>query len=78
MGQIAYAVDNTSKTRALFEINKGCNKMSWMDVNAPIARDVRRIPFHSMEYIGDGPSDVPCFSLVSRFGGRTYAVYEAK
>jgi hypothetical protein len=30
-----------------------------------------------MVYIGDGPSDVPCFSLVSRFGGRTYAVYKA-
>ena len=76
--EIAYAVDHTSKTRALFEINKGCNKMSGLDVNAPIARDLRRIPFQNMVYIGDGPSDVPCFSLVSRFGGRTYAVYTAR
>jgi hypothetical protein len=61
---------------ALFEINKGCNKMPETDVNAPIARNARRIPFRNMVYIGDSPSDIPCFSLVSRFGGRTYGVYE--
>ena len=47
-------------------------------MNAPIARDARRVPFRNMVYIGDGPSDVPCFSLLSRFGGRTYAVYKAR
>jgi hypothetical protein len=39
-------------------------------------RPPRRVPFRNMVYIGDGPSDVPCFSLVSRFGGRTYAIYK--
>ena len=74
--EVAYAVDNTSKTRAMFEINKGCNKMPEIDVNAAIAPNMRRVPFQNMVYIADGPSDVPCFSLVGGSGGRTYAVYE--
>jgi len=76
--EVAYSLDNTSKTRAIFEINKGCNKMQEIDVNATIGQDIRRVPFQNMVYIADGPSDVPCFSLVSHFGGRTYAVYKAK
>ena len=28
-----------------------------------------------MIYIADGPSDVPCFSVVKGRGGRTYGVY---
>jgi hypothetical protein len=76
--EVAYSLDNTSKTRAIFEINKGSNKMSEIDVNATIAQDMRRVPFQNMVYIADGPSDIPCFSLVSHFGGRTYAVYRAK
>jgi hypothetical protein len=29
-----------------------------------------------MIYIADGPSDIPVFSLINRFGGRTFAVYQ--
>ena len=76
--EVAYSLDNTSKTRAIFEVNKGSNKMSEIDVNATIAQDMRRVPFQNMVYIADGPSDIPCFSLVSHFGGRTYAVYKAR
>ena len=67
--------DNTSKTRALFEINKGTNKNPSIDVNAKIAREDRRVPFQNMIYVADGPSDVPVFSIVGENGGRTYAVY---
>jgi hypothetical protein len=28
-----------------------------------------------MIYIADGPSDIPVFSIVNHFGGRTFAVY---
>ncbi|MFO7299854.1 MAG: HAD family hydrolase [Actinomycetes bacterium] len=73
--QLIYVIDNTSKTRAIFEINKGTNKNPNIDVNAKIAREDRRIPFQNMIYVADGPSDVPVFSVVSENGGRTYAVY---
>jgi hypothetical protein len=29
-----------------------------------------------MIYIADGPSDIPAFSIVKHFGGKTYAVYK--
>lgn len=75
ISQIGSIIDNTIKTRALFEINKGTNKNASIDVNAQIKPEDRRIPFQNMIYIADGPSDVPCFSVVKRNGGRTYGVY---
>ena len=73
--QLIYTIDNTTKTRAIFEINKGTNKNASIDVNAKMAREDRRVPFQNMIYIADGPSDVPVFSVVEANGGRTYAVY---
>ena len=68
---IGYAIDNTTKTRALFEINKGTNKHADIDVNASLSPEDRRVPFQNMIYIADGPSDVPAFSIVNQYGGRT-------
>ncbi len=76
ISQIGMMVDNTTKTRALFEINKGSNKDDAIDVNAKMAHEDRRIPFQNMIYIADGPSDVPSFSVVRKFGGKAYAVYK--
>lgn len=73
--QIGYWIDDTTKTRAVFEINKGSNKHT-IDVNDTIPRDSRRVPFRNMIYIADGPSDIPVFSLLNEFKGRTYAVFQ--
>jgi hypothetical protein len=73
--EVIYTIDNTTKTRAIFEINKGTNKNPAIDVNASIPHEDRRVPFRNMVYIADGPSDVPVFSIVKQNGGRTYAVY---
>jgi hypothetical protein len=75
ISQIIYAVDNTTKTRAIFEINKGTNVHPEIDVNAAIPHDDRRIPFANMIYVADGPSDVPVFSVVNQNGGKTLGVY---
>jgi len=75
IAQIGMVIDNTTKTRALFEINKGTNKNPKIDVNANIRHEDRRIPFQNMIYIADGPSDVPSFSVVKSNGGKAYAVY---
>jgi len=78
ISEIAYSLDHTSKTRAIFEINKGCNKEPQIEVNTNIAQELRRVPFKNMVYIADGPSDIPCFSTINHFGGRTYAVFKAQ
>ncbi|HOQ88620.1 MAG TPA: HAD family hydrolase [Candidatus Hydrogenedentes bacterium] len=76
ISQIATLLDNTTKTRALFEINKGVNKTPGISVNDAIPETSRRVPFRNMIYIADGPSDIPCFSVVRKNGGMTYAVYD--
>ncbi len=75
IAQIGLVIDNTTKTRAIFEINKGTNKNPAIDVNAKMAAEDRRIPLQNMIYIADGPSDVPSFAVVEGGGGRAYAVY---
>ena len=39
ISQVGLVVDNTIKTRYLFEINKGSNKIPDIDVNAAIPED---------------------------------------
>lgn len=73
--QIGYIIDNTSKTRAVFEINKGVNKFDDIDVNSKIDNEDRRVPFKNMIYIADGPSDVPVFSILNQYGGKTFAIF---
>lgn len=75
IAQIGLMIDNTTKTRAIFEINKGTNRNPAIDVNAKVTPEDRRIPLQNMIYIADGPSDVPSFSVVKKGGGKTYAVY---
>lgn len=77
LSQVGYVIDNTTKTRAVFEINKGTNVDPSIDVNAQIAEQDRRVPFQNMIYVADGPSDIPVFSIVNRFKGKTFAVYQA-
>jgi hypothetical protein len=73
--QVGYFLDNTSKTRAVFEINKGSNVVAEIGVNDTIAPEDRRVPFRNMIYVADGPSDIPVFSVLNSMGGRTLGVY---
>lgn len=75
LAEIGYTLDNTTKTRALFEINKGVGIVENIDVNSKMPEELRRIQFKNMIYIADGPSDVPAFSLMKKNGGATFAVY---
>ena len=71
INEVVYTIDNTTKTRAIFEINKGKD----IDVNAKIPKEMRRAQFKNMIYIADGPSDIPAFSLVDQMDGATFAIY---
>ena len=75
ISEIGYTIDNTTKTRALFEINKGVPQRPDIDVNAKMSDAYRRVAFPNMIYIADGPSDVPAFSVFNKFGGATFAIY---
>lgn len=78
ISQVGMVVDNTIKTRFIFEINKGCNKNASIEVNSAMAHEDRRIPIEQLIYIADGPSDVPVFAVVKQMGGKTYAVFDPK
>lgn len=75
ISEIGYTIDNTSKTRALFEINKGVNRHEGVEVNTKMPEELRRVPFRNMIYVADGPSDIPAFSLVNKNQGATFAIY---
>jgi hypothetical protein len=63
-------VSFTEKTKFLFCIQKGLVGSRFAnrpyDVNRPMDADERRVPFRNMIYLGDGPSDIPCMSLLSK------------
>ena len=75
ISQIGGVIDNTSKTRVVFELRKGVNKHPEINVNGKMKPEAYRIPFRNMIYVADGPSDVPVFSVLKKNGGKTFAVY---
>lgn len=74
IAQVGYMIDDTSKTRAIFEINKGPG----YPVNALVPQEDRRVPIKNMIYVADGPSDVPVCSVVNANGGRCLGVYQSQ
>ena len=65
----ALAINFTTKTQYLFRINKGaldiCDEKR---INAYVKMEDRPVPFKRIIFIGDGNTDIPCFSLVKNLG----------
>ncbi len=80
-GAIAFpkrVVSFTDKTRYIFHISKGIFGETFrgrpFDVNRKV--DELRIPLQQMIFVGDGYTDIPCFSLVRKGGGIAIGVYD--
>lgn len=74
------AISFTDKTRYIFQITKGIYGDFFNDkpfeVNKKTPYDKLRIKPHNMIVVGDGYTDIPCFSLVKRDGGYAIGVYD--
>jgi phosphoserine phosphatase len=80
LAHIKRAVTFTEKTRYIFEINKGLEQEDTRSdpyaVNEHKPADERRVPFENMIYVGDGLTDVPCFSLITKNDGKAFGVFD--
>lgn len=73
----ALAINFTTKTQYLFRINKVALEVyDNKKINEYMRMEDRPIPFENMIFIGDGETDIPCFSLVKSLGGHSIAVYK--
>jgi phosphoserine phosphatase len=84
-GEIVFprnVVSFTDKTRYLFNISKGLtgpkHRGKPFDVNKKIAPQELRVPFDQMVFVGDGYTDVPCFSMLRKVDGVAIGVYDNK
>jgi 2-hydroxy-3-keto-5-methylthiopentenyl-1-phosphate phosphatase len=67
----------TEKTKFIFAINKGITSQireNPYNVNTFVENEKRRIPFENMIYLGDGASDIPCFSMIKQNGGHCIGI----
>jgi len=76
------AITFTEKTRYIYVINKGLDPVKLAKnpylVNEDVPEQTRRIPFSNMIYIGDGLSDIPCISVITKHlnPGFAFGVFE--
>jgi hypothetical protein len=75
-------VSFTDKTRYLFHVQKGIIGSAFesqpFEVNRKVPEDRLRVPFDQMVFVGDGYTDIPCFSVVRQAGGIAFGVWDPK
>lgn len=73
-------VSFTDKTRYIFQIQKGIfgerGRGRPFEVNRKFQRRDIRVPLDQMIVVGDGFTDIPCFSLVKKAGGVAIGVFD--
>ena len=73
-------VSLTDKTRYIYQVSKGIYGPEYkgkpFEVNRKVPNELQRIPIDQMIFVGDGYTDVPCFSLVRKYGGVAIGVYD--
>jgi hypothetical protein len=75
-------VSFTDKTRYIFHIQKGIIGAEYrgkpFEVNRKVPADRLRVPMNQMVFVGDGYTDIPCFSLIRGNGGYAFGVWDPK
>jgi len=75
-------VSFTDKTRYLFHIQKGIvgatTRGKPFEVNRKVSEERLHVPFDQMVFVGDGYTDIPCFSLIRRAGGFAFGVWDPR
>ena len=73
----AQIVNHTTKTQYLFRIGKGVfDSNDDVKLNVKVAENKMYIPLKNMIFIGDGYTDIPCFSLLQKHKGYSIAVLQ--
>ena len=72
LSHLKNVISFTDKTRFVYMVNKGKVGADYLNrqyvVNERMTPEERPVPFENMVYIGDGPTDIPCMSLISDKG----------
>ncbi|MDJ0635083.1 MAG: haloacid dehalogenase-like hydrolase [Xenococcaceae cyanobacterium MO_188.B29] len=69
---------HTEKTRYLYYISKGIEKENEKDLvynYQDFSDEQIHIPLDQVIYVGDGTSDIPCFTVINQYGGISIGVY---
>lgn len=69
---------HVEKTRYLFAISQGLDKHNEKDLvynYESIPPEDLYVPLDQVIYIGDGASDVPCFSVIKEYGGIAIGIF---
>jgi phosphoglycolate phosphatase-like HAD superfamily hydrolase len=72
-------VTHTEKTRYIFQLAKGIEHHQndgRMFVYRDVPPDELHVPLTQIIYVGDGESDIPCFSLMNQEQGTAIALYK--
>jgi len=72
---------HTEKTRYLYYLSKGLDSENEKDLiynYQDLPEDKLHIPLSQVIYVGDGTSDIPCFSAIRQYGGISIGLYSEK
>ena len=75
---IKRVISFTDKTRYLYQISKGLVGPQYRKDPFRVNDYVKsyRVPFENIIFVGDGTTDIPCFSLLKKYNGTPIAVYD--
>ncbi|ELS04156.1 Putative Phosphatase [Xenococcus sp. PCC 7305] len=69
---------HTEKTRYLYYLSKGIEKDNEKDLiynYQDLSEDKIHVPLSQVIYVGDGSSDIPCFTVINQYRGIALGVY---